>query len=61
MVKVVVNGMGTIGKRVAEAVKNQGDMELFGVADVRPHGELKSVLSEEGALHGTSLYGSNRE
>jgi len=61
MVKVVVNGMGTIGKRVAEAVKNQGDMELFGVADVRPHGELKSVLSEEGALHGTSLYGSNQE
>ncbi|MFP4038660.1 MAG: type II glyceraldehyde-3-phosphate dehydrogenase [Candidatus Nanohaloarchaea archaeon] len=61
MVKVAVNGMGTIGKRVAEAVKKQEDMELFGVADVEPHGELKTVLSEEGALHGTSLYGSNSE
>ncbi|MFB6147878.1 MAG: hypothetical protein ABEJ66_03255, partial [Candidatus Nanohaloarchaea archaeon] len=27
MVKVAVNGVGTIGKRVAEAVEKQPDME----------------------------------
>ena len=31
-VKVAVNGYGTIGKRVADAVKLQPDMELIGVA-----------------------------
>ena len=61
MVKVVVAGVGTIGKRVAEAVKKQDDMELFGVADVSQTGGLRTVLSEEGALHGTSLFASNQE
>ncbi len=32
--RVAVNGYGVIGKRVAEAVALQGDMELAGVADV---------------------------
>jgi len=61
MVNVVVNGVGTIGKRVAEAVKKQDDMNLFGVADVVPTGQLRTVLSEEGGLHGTDLYASNSE
>jgi len=61
MVKVVVAGVGTIGKRVAEAVKNQDDMELYGLADVSQTGGLRTVLSEEGPLHGTHLYASNQE
>ena len=61
MVKVLVNGVGTIGKRVAEAVKKQEDMELFGIADVQATGQARTVLSEEGPLHGTSLYASNEE
>jgi len=61
MVNVVVNGVGTIGKRVAEAVKKQDDMILFGVADVDATGQLRTVLSEDGGLHGTDLYASNEE
>ena len=33
-VKVAVNGYGVIGKRVADAVCLQDDMELIGVCDV---------------------------
>ncbi len=33
-VKVAVNGYGVIGKRVADAVVRQDDMELLGVSDV---------------------------
>lgn len=33
-VRVAVNGYGVIGKRVADAVYQQEDMELVGVADV---------------------------
>ena len=61
MVKVVVNGVGTIGKRVAEAVKKQEDMDLYGIADVTPSGQLRDELSEEGDLHGTDLYASNED
>jgi len=61
MIKAAVNGVGTIGKRVAEAVKKQPDMELVGISEVSAHGGLRTVLSEEGALHGTPLYGSNAD
>ncbi|QGA80043.1 type II glyceraldehyde-3-phosphate dehydrogenase [Candidatus Nanohalobium constans] len=61
MVKVVIAGCGTIGKRVAEAVKKQDDMELYGIADVSQTGGLRTVLSEDGPLHGTHLYASNQE
>lgn len=33
-VRVAVNGYGVIGKRIADAVAVQDDMELVGVADV---------------------------
>lgn len=33
-IKVAVNGYGVIGKRVADAIKLQEDMELIGVCDV---------------------------
>ncbi|MCI4328524.1 MAG: type II glyceraldehyde-3-phosphate dehydrogenase [Thermoplasmata archaeon] len=35
-VKVAVNGYGTIGKRVADAVTLQPDMELVGIGKTRP-------------------------
>lgn len=38
-VKVAVNGYGTIGKRVADAVTMQDDMEIIGVAKTRPNFE----------------------
>jgi len=39
MIKVAVNGYGTIGKRVADAVFAQKDMELIGVSKTRPSSE----------------------
>ena len=35
-IKVAINGYGTIGKRVADAVDAQGDMEIIGVTKTRP-------------------------
>ncbi len=61
MVRVLVNGIGVIGKRVAHAVKLQDDMELVGIADAFPTSTLRTVLSEEGPLYGTPLYASSEE
>lgn len=36
VVKVAINGFGTIGKRVADAVTAQEDMEIVGVTKTRP-------------------------
>lgn len=36
VVKVAINGYGTIGKRVADAVTKQDDMEIIGVTKTRP-------------------------
>ena len=40
-VKVAINGYGTIGKRVADAVSLQDDMEVVGVTKTRPDYEAK--------------------
>ncbi|WP_456468445.1 type II glyceraldehyde-3-phosphate dehydrogenase [Archaeoglobus sp.] len=40
-VKVAINGYGTIGKRVADAVNLQDDMEVVGVTKTRPDFEAK--------------------
>ncbi len=37
--KIAVNGYGTIGKRVADAVRAQDDMEIIGVSKTRPNYE----------------------
>ncbi|MDI6798391.1 MAG: type II glyceraldehyde-3-phosphate dehydrogenase [Candidatus Aenigmarchaeota archaeon] len=60
-VKVVVNGVGTIGKRVAHAVKLQNDMKLIGISDVAATSWLRTVLEPEGPLFKTDLYASNKE
>ena len=35
-IKVAINGYGTIGKRVADAVDAQDDMEIVGVTKTSP-------------------------
>jgi len=45
MIRVGINGFGTIGRRVADAVKKQGDMELAGVTKTRP--DYKSIIAEK--------------
>ena len=50
MVKVAVNGFGTIGKRVAEAVMKQDDMTLVGVTKTRPD-YLAMLASKLGVLY----------
>ncbi|MCG2909083.1 MAG: phosphorylating glyceraldehyde-3-phosphate dehydrogenase [Sulfolobaceae archaeon] len=45
-VKVAVNGYGTIGKRVADAVKLQPDMELIGVAKTSPNYEALTAVKK---------------
>jgi glyceraldehyde-3-phosphate dehydrogenase (NAD(P)) len=44
MVTVGVNGYGTIGKRVADAVVQQPDMELAGVAKTSPNHEAELAV-----------------
>ncbi|ATZ60691.1 MAG: type II glyceraldehyde-3-phosphate dehydrogenase [Methanosarcinales archaeon Met12] len=44
MIKVAINGYGTIGKRIADAVKAQDDMEVVGVAKTRPNFEAKLAI-----------------
>ena len=50
-VRVAVNGYGTIGKRVADAVARQPDMSLVGIAKTRP-----SFDAQRAVRHGYPLY-----
>lgn len=45
--KIAVNGYGTIGKRVADAVRAQDDMEIIGVSKTKPNYEA-SVAHQKG-------------
>lgn len=45
-VKVAINGYGTIGKRVADAVSKQDDMEIVGVTKTRPTFEARMALEK---------------
>ncbi len=44
VVRVAVNGYGTIGKRVADAVARQPDMRLVGVSKTRPSYEAREAI-----------------
>jgi glyceraldehyde-3-phosphate dehydrogenase (NAD(P)) len=44
MIRVAINGYGTIGKRVADAVRDQPDMDVVGVAKTRPNYEAQQAL-----------------
>lgn len=51
MIRVGVNGYGTIGKRVADAVRLQPDMQLIGVAKTRPNFEAETAIQKGYALY----------
>jgi glyceraldehyde-3-phosphate dehydrogenase (NAD(P)) len=55
-VKVAINGYGTIGKRVADAVSAQDDMEIVGVTKRRPTYEAKMAISS-----GYPFYAASKE
>ena len=44
MIRVGVNGYGTIGKRVADAIAAQPDMELVGLTKTRPNYEVEGAI-----------------
>ena len=45
-VRVAINGYGTIGKRVADAVNMQKDMEVVGVTKTKPDFEAKMAIKK---------------
>ncbi len=48
MKSVAINGYGTIGKRVADAVNAQDDMKLIGISKTRPNFEAKTAVEKKG-------------
>lgn len=56
MIKVGVNGYGTIGGRVADAVMKQKDMELIGVTKFTP--DYKAKIAQE---KGIQIYLADKE
>ncbi len=54
--KVAINGYGTIGKRVADAVRAQEDMEVVGVTKTRPTFEARMAVSK-----GFDLYAASKD
>jgi len=56
MIQVGINGYGTIGKRVADAVRAQPDMQVVGVAKTRPNFEAQGAVEK-----GFDLYAAVEE
>lgn len=56
LVRVAVNGYGVIGKRVADAIAQQDDMTLAGVADIGTDWRLRMANRQ-----GYPLYGATAE
>ena len=56
VVKIAINGYGTIGKRVADAASLQDDMEIVGVTKTRPTVEARLAVEK-----GYPLYGATEE
>ena len=48
-IRVAVNGYGVIGKRVADGIARQNDMELVGVADIETDWRVR-VAQQKGEL-----------
>jgi glyceraldehyde-3-phosphate dehydrogenase (NAD(P)) len=51
MIRVGINGYGTIGKRVADAVRAQPDMTAVGVAKTRPNHEASTAVRNDYDLY----------
>ena len=56
VIKVAINGYGTIGKRVADAAAQQDDMEIVGVTKRRPTFEAKMAIK-----NGFPFYAASEE
>lgn len=54
-VKVAINGYGTIGKRVADAVASQNDMKIVGVVKTRPSFEAQIAIERGYPLYIAAL------
>ena len=54
--KIAINGYGTIGKRVADAVSVQDDMRIVGVAKTKPNFEAKIAEKK-----GFPVYASDKD
>ena len=52
--KVAINGYGTIGKRVADAVELQDDMDVVGVSKMKPNYEARMAVERGYALYATT-------
>lgn len=55
-IRVAINGYGTIGKRVADAVALQDDMKVVGVAKMKPNFEARMAVQK-----GFPLYAGSKE
>lgn len=55
-IKVGINGFGVIGRRVADAVLLQDDMELIGISDISFEARILSVIRDK-----IDLYASTKE
>lgn len=53
-VRIAINGYGTVGKRVADAVSAQDDMEVAGVTKTRPTYEARMALNRGYRLYAAS-------
>lgn len=53
-IRVAINGYGTIGKRVADAVLRQKDMALVGVTKTKPNYEARLIASRGVKVYATS-------
>lgn len=51
MIRVGINGYGTIGKRVADAVTAQPDMTVAGVAKTSPNHEAETAIDRDFELY----------
>ena len=52
--RIAVNGYGVIGKRVADAVTQQNDMDLAGVSDVSADWRARMVTQKGYRLFGAT-------
>jgi glyceraldehyde-3-phosphate dehydrogenase (NAD(P)) len=57
MIRVGVNGYGTIGRRVADAVRKQTDMELVGVVKARADYRARSALEKGIGIYAVDMKG----
>lgn len=57
MIKLGVNGYGTIGRRVADAARRQNDIELVGVVKARPDYRARSAVEKGLGIYAVDMKG----